>query len=373
MGTPLDQITLKGFKSIRSLEKFKLDSEINVLIGANGAGKSNFVEFFRVLRAMLEKRLQAHVTASGQADGYFHYGVKCTNRIEADLLFGSNRHATTWVPTADGRLMIEKEIAQYIHPIEGGAHPHLVSNGSLESGLVDHKGDRGMRSKRGPAYYVYDALSRWQVYHFHDTSMTAGMRREVGLDQGKQLQPDASNLAAFLFRWRETYPDKYRLLIDTIRRVAPYFDDFELLETSSAIEDTVRLTWRQKGNAYVFQPGHFSDGTIRFICLAACLLQPNPPSTIVLDEPEIGLHPTALSLLAGLMRSASKRMQIIVATQSPVLLNEFSPHQIITVNQRNGASEFERLDSADLDDWISEYTLGDLWQKGVIQGGANVV
>lgn len=370
MGSRLDQISLSGFKSIKSLNQFKLDPEINVLIGANGAGKSNFVEFFRMLRAMLEQRLQTHVLGAGGADGYFHFGIKETKQISAELLFGANRHATTWTSTADGKLLIEKEIAQYTGKPD--TSEQWVTNGALESGLADRKNARGLLTERGPNWWVHDALAGWQVYHFHDTSMTAGMRRDVGVDQGKRLASNAHNLAAFLHQWKKSQPDRYRLLIGTIQRVAPYFSDFEFIEKSGSIENTVRLTWHQKGSDYIHQPGHFSDGTIRFICLAACLLQPEPPTTIVLDEPEIGLHPQALTLLAGLMRSASKRMQIIVATQSPVLLGEFKPEQIITVNQRNGCSELERLNHEELKDWISEYSIGDLWQKGVIQGGVNV-
>ena len=371
MGRTLEKITVQGFKSIRSLENFALDQELNILIGANGAGKSNFVEFFRVLRAMLERRLQTHITQAGAADGYFHHGIKFTKEIRTDLKFGYNRHAVTWTSTADNKLMIASEIAQYIGPNTNGIE-HLVTSGALESGLYDQREKKAYDAKsKGPIGYVYDALSAWQVYHFHDTGMTAGMRRDVGLDQGTELKPDASNLAAFLYQWQNDHADSYKLLNDTIKRVAPYFDRFHLVEKEGALENTVRLTWRQKGSDYLFQPSHFSDGTIRFICLAACLLQPTPPSTIVLDEPEIGLHPQALGLLAGIMRSASKRMQMIVATQSPVLLSEFPPQQIVTVNQVNGASVFERLNAEALNDWLADYTVGDLWQKGVIQGGPN--
>jgi predicted ATPase len=133
----------------------------------------------------------------------------------------------------------------------------------------------------------------------------------------------------------------------------------------------VRLTWRQKGSDYIFPPAHFSDGTIRFLCLSTALLQPSPPATIVLDEPELGLHPEALSIVAGLVRSASERMQIIIATQSPLLLSEFDPEQIITVDQKNGATQFNRLSAEALREWLEDFSLGDLWQKGTIQGGVN--
>ncbi len=151
----------------------------------------------------------------------------------------------------------------------------------------------------------------------------------------------------------------------------PYFDDFDFPITEGGPESRVRLRWRKRGTDYIFSPGHFSDGTIRFLCLAAALLQPDPPTTIVLDEPELGLHPEALSIFGGLARSASAHTQIILATQSPVLLNEFEPEQIITVDLAGGATQFNRLDAEKLADWLKEFTVGELWQKGTIQGRVN--
>jgi predicted ATPase len=363
----LEKITVRGFKSIEKLEDFQLGS-LNVLIGANGAGKSNFVDFFRMLRAMVEQRFQLFVGKNGPADGYFYNGVAFTKRIEAELSFGANRYQFALEPTAEGTLLISQEQTQYI--------PHgawkTISVGQFESVLRPQEDEiPDGESWRRPNYFVAKSVSSWQVYHFHDTSMTAGMRRDVGVEQSAALLPDASNLAAFLLHLRQANAQSYQLLRKTLQRIAPYFDDFELRVTKSAPQDTVRLTWRRRGSDYVFSPGHFSDGTIRFLCLATVLLQTHPPTTIVLDEPELGLHPEALSVLAGLIRAASARMQIILATQSPGLLSEFEPEEIITVDQVNGASQFRRLDSVELAGWLDDFTVGELWQKGTIQGGVN--
>jgi predicted ATPase len=362
----LDKVTIRGFKSIEKLENFELGS-LNVLIGANGAGKSNFVEFFRLLRAMVEERLQEYMLKNAPADGYLHNGIKVTRSIEAEMVFGQNRYGFALEPAADGRLIINREVTQYLP----SAYSNVISNGALESGLVKRKDDPGLLGRHGANWWVWRSVSSWQVYHFHDTSMTAGMRREVGVEQSTTLEPDASNLAAFLLNLRTINEPHYQVLRKTIQRIAPYFEDFDLRVTKGKAEDQVRLTWKQKGKQYAFSPGHFSDGTIRFICLATVLTQPSPPETIVLDEPELGLHPEALSVLGGLLRSASKRMQIIVATQSPVLLNEFEPDQIVTVDQVDGASRFRRLNVEELTSWLADYTVGELWQKGNIRGGVN--
>ncbi len=361
----LDKLSIRGFKSIEKLEGFELQS-LNVIIGANGAGKSNFVDFFRLLRAMVEQRFQAYVATHGPADGYFYNGVSFTKRIEVDLLFGDNRYTFELETSSEGNILIS-EHTQYVPKgnLQG------ISYKVKESALPECKDEQGITAQRGPNWYVWDSVSSWKVYHFHDTSMTAGMRREIGVDQSGVLQPDASNLAAYLLNLRNAHRRRYDLLCKTIRRIAPYFDDFDFHITEAAPEDRVRLRWRKKGTDYIFSPGHFSDGTIRFLCLAAALLQPDPPETIVLDEPELGLHPEALSIFGGLVRSASAHTQIILATQSPVLVNEFEPEQVITVDLVDGATQFNRLDAGKLADWLNEFTVGELWQKGTIQGGVN--
>ena len=363
---PLEKLTIRGFKSIEKLEDFKLGS-LNVLIGANGAGKSNFVEFFRLLRAMVEERLQAYVNEHGPADGYFYNGVKSTQAIEADMYFGENRYGFTLAPRAEGGILVAKEEAQYLR----SKNSNLLAWGTLESGLRKNKDQPGLMAPQGPNWYVWSAVSNWHVYHFHDTTMTAGMRRECGIEQTDQLHPSGENLAAFLLGLRDRNSDVYGMIRKTIQRIAPYFDDFVLSVRHGKAEDQVRLTWKQKGKSYIFSPGHLSDGTIRFLCLTTALLQPSPPSTIVVDEPELGLHPEALSILAGLLRSASARTQIIAATQSPLLLSEFEPEQVVTVDQVNGATQFSRLDRQALQSWLEDFSLGELWLKGNVRGGVN--
>ena len=368
MGRKLDKLTIRGFKSIQQLEDFEL-GDLNVMVGANGSGKSNFVEFFRLLRAMVQQHLQVYILKNGPADGFFFDGVAHTRKIEVDLTFGQNRYVFTLAPTKDGTVFIESEDSQYL----GGGSLKQISRGALESHLKSKRDERSTfyPGAAGPNSYVWDAVSGWQVYHFHDTSMTAGMRRDSGVEQGEVLQPDASNLAAFLLNLRENEEENFQLIRKTLQRIAPYFDDFVPTVKKHKQEDQVRLTWTQKGKDYIFSPGHFSDGTIRFLCLATVILQPYPPATIVLDEPELGLHPEAITVLGGLLRSASHRMQVIVATQSPQLLAEFEPEQIITVDQVEGASQFRRLDTESLDAWLEDYSVAELWQKGNIAGGIN--
>jgi predicted ATPase len=364
MGKPIKSITLKGFKSIENLENFKL-TNLNVLIGANGAGKSNFVDYFRMLRAFADEAFQQFVVNAGGSDGFLFLGPKQTTRISSRIEFGGNSYEFSLTPTANGTLQIESEIVGYENSTK------RIGSGSLESALKLRKDDKSEWHAKYPgiAHHVYESVASWTVYHFHDTSPLSAMRRDHSVRDWERFRHDASNIAPFLLNLKQAQPNSYTLIRDTVRLIAPFFDDFVLRMQTRGTDEQVRLEWHQKGSDFPFQPSHLSDGTIRFICLATALLQPNPPATIVIDEPELGLHPFAISTLADLIHSASERTQVIISTQSPTLLDYFSPEQIVVVNRRVGHSTFERLDAETLADWMEDYSVGELWQKNVVQGG----
>jgi predicted ATPase len=365
MGRPLDVITIKGFKSIRSLDNFPL-TKLNILVGANGAGKSNLVSFFRMLRAMSEEGLTSFVIQNGGADGFFFDGPKTTPQIEAHLKFGQNEYKFSLISTAGVQLMVKTESTRYLT----GSWSNYNTN-ALESQLKKWKNAKSPWLKTSPSIeaHIYSAVSSWLVYHFHDTSATAAMRRDQSVRDWRELNPDASNIAAFLLRLKTKHPEYYLKIRETIQLIAPFIDDFLLEPEQKGENELVRLEWRQKGSSYPFQPWQLSDGTIRFICLVTALLQPEPPSTIVIDEPELGLHPFALEVLAGLFHEASERTQLIVSTQSATLLNHFEPEEVIVVDRVEGSSRFRRLDSESLAEWTKEFALGELWQKNVLDGG----
>lgn len=210
-----------------------------------------------------------------------------------------------------------------------------MGGGGLESGLKSWRGKSSPHGRwTGAEDGVFQAVSGWIVYHFHDTSLLAPMRRGQSIHDWREFRPDASNIAAFLLRLKTTNLPRYQRIIETVQLIAPFFEDFILEPEEKGSERVVRLEWRQKGDSYPYQPWHLSDGTIRFLCLATALLQPSPPATIIIDEPELGLHPFALEVLAGLIREASEKGQLIVSTQSASLLNYFEPEESTTSNRK---------------------------------------
>ena len=229
--------------------------------------------------------------------------------------------------------------------------------------MVDANGNTG----RGIAGYVVSAMQSWRIYHFHDTSPEAKVKQPCEVHDNRVLKGDASNLAAFLYLLRAQYPDHYRNIVDAVRMVAPFLQDF-ILEPLALNQQMIRLEWKEKGSDHVFGPSALSDGTLRFACLATLLLQPFLPSTVLLDEPELGLHPYAITLLAELLRSASTKTQVIASTQSTSLVNQFEPQDVLVVEREDGQSVFKRLDKGSMDEWLEDYGLGDLWEKNLLGG-----
>jgi predicted ATPase len=376
MSTPnaIKEITIKGFKSIVDLESFPLRS-LNILIGANGTGKSNFISWFRMLREMAEQRLQHWVTVQGGADRIVSYGVKTTEEIRSIIKFGLNEYQFSLQPTVGGDFLI---IDDFLFDFESNPLskpiPMNITNGGKESQLKDCR-----KVPKNPsdvdeivanlAQYCYKSITRWKIFHFHDTSNTAGVKRKLPLHDNEYLRSDASNLAAYLYRLREENNETYQRIRKTVRLAIPFFDDFMLKpEQLPTEEKQINLQWKQINSDYPLWPSQLSDGSLRFICLTTAVMQPDPPSTILIDEPELGLHPYAITLLGALIRSAAKRMQVIVSTQSVSLVNEFGVEDIVIVDRQDGATTFNRLDEKELKQWLKDYSLGELWEMNVLGG-----
>ena len=236
-----------------------------------------------------------------------------------------------------------------------------LGSGQREANLINSAVVEDLSAK-----IIREVVENTDLYQFHNTSETARIRQRWSVSDSLVLKEDGANLAPFLLRLREQHPAHYRRVTETLRLIAPFFANFELVPEN----DTVLLRWREIGNDMVFGPHQASDGTLRAMALVALLMQPadEMPSIIILDEPELGLHPRAISILAGLLQTASLHTQVIVATQSPVLLDHFEPEQVIVAEREGSESVFRRLDRFKLESWLEEYTLSDLWDKNVLGG-----
>jgi predicted ATPase len=231
----------------------------------------------------------------------------------------------------------------------------------------------GVEANRGggAAILIRALLNACRVYHFHDTSATARVRQYGYVGDNRWLMPDAGNLAAFLYRLQnQDHGTTYNRIVSTIRLFAPFFHDFNLVP-SGAYDNEVILNWRDHESDQIFGPHQLSDGTLRAICLVSLLLQPESelPRLIVVDEPELGLHPYALNVVASLLEKASHHAQLLISTQSSSFLDNFDPDDVVVVDREGKESVFTRPDRSSLESWLDEYGLGEVWEKNVIGGG----
>lgn len=346
---------MSGFRSIRKLDALPLE-DINVVIGPNGSGKSNFIGVFRMLNELVNGNLQEYVTRRGGADRILHFGSKTTERLKVEVVSGVNTYGVDIIPTYGGGLAFEQEHVGYYDTRKWITVPN-----QLESQL------RTTGSGGFIPQYVVRALQGWRVYHFHDTSENSPLRRRAKTEDNRFLRDDGENLPAFLYLLQQTEPSVFEEIEYQISRIAPFFKGFNL-EPERLNDQFIRLVWRHRGTDAYFDAADLSDGTLRFIALMTLLLQPNPPSTVVLDEPELGLHPSALQVLASVMQSISGETQIIFATQSVTLANQFNWTDLIIVDTVQEESQFRRLEENEVQEWLGEYSLGELWEKNIIGG-----
>jgi len=352
----LQNIKIEGFKSIKTLD-LKL-SPINILIGSNGVGKSNFISFFKLVNNIYEQRLQQYSLKSG-VDNLLHYGRKNTSEIIGHLDFGNNAYTFALMPSDEGTLFIAREDS--ILPKKTQYRKSIFDENIKES-LI--KGSSTIRNK-----YLSEHLESYKIYHFHDTSSSAPLRTKANTNDNRSLKEDGGNLPAYLYYLQEKHPMNFKRIEKIIQSVVPFFDRFNL-SPAFLDEERILLEWTEKEHPETyFNANHLSDGSLRFIALVTLLMQPKLPKVIIIDEPELGLHPTAINKLSGLIKSAAaKDCQIIVSTQSVTLLNNFDAEDIITVDKEDNQSVFRPLDKELLSNWINDYSIGELWTKSVIKG-----
>lgn len=362
----INRIKIEGYKSIKNLD-LELQP-INILIGSNGVGKSNFLSFFKLVNNIYEKRLQNYVAKQGGADNLLHFGRKVTSNIYGKLSFIreieanlNNVYYFNLISDTQNNILIAKEASGFkISDWQDDNTNYFYSSDIKESFI---KGSSTFRDK-----FISDYLSSMKIFHFHDTAENSPLRSSCQVDDNRFLKENGGNLPAFLYYLQEKHIKSFNRIEKTIKSIAPYFETFEL-SPDRLNETMIKLEWKEINQPEnYFNASHLSDGTLRFIALATLLMQPDLPEVIIIDEPELGLHPFAINKLAALIRKASTKSQIIVSTQSVNFVDNFETDEIITVDRENNESVFSRLESQNLNSWLSDYTIGDLWQKNVIKG-----
>lgn len=363
----IKKLSIKGFKSVEKLDGFE-PSQINLMIGANGAGKSNFIGFFRMLSWCVASvdQFQNFIADAGYGSALLFDGPEVTREIEWSLVLetesGLNEYAARLVHGAGDILFFADEKVRFSRNDAGSVNPHWIAMGAghRESRLYE------MQSEDRTVQTIYNLLRKVIVYQFHNTSPKSPIRNRWSVNDGKWLKENGNNLGSFLYRLFREYPNDYKRIVQNIRMVLPFFDDF-VLEPERGY---ILLRWKEKGSPKVFDASLASDGMLRYIALIALLSQPSQylPAVMFIDEPELGLHPSAIESLAGMIKTASRHCQLFISTQSPALVDMFEPEDVVVVERKGRSSEFKHLSSTALAHWLEEYSLSELWEKNVIGG-----
>lgn len=355
-------IKIQNFKSIRETEEILLNP-LNILIGPNGAGKSNFISFFKFLNRLYEQQLQIYIGQNGRAENFLYFGHKNSDFLAGKIVFDNewkNEYEFKMVPDQAGNLIFAQEWSNYSQPEKPTINRQSFSfGGNLESAL---KSDEGYRNK-----YLRIQFSSFKLFHFHDTGFNSKVKQPSGTQDYASLREDGGNLAAFLYRLQEGHPQHFKVITRVIQSIAPFFQEF-YLQPDEINPQQIFLRWREKGSDQLFTAHNLSDGTLRMICLTTLLMQPHLPGTIIIDEPELGLHPFAIQKLAAMMKSASMKTQIIVSTQSVNLVDQFTADDVIVVERDDNQTVFKRQSEEALAAWREDYSLGELWSKNVMGG-----
>ena len=369
MRNTLDAVTIRGFKTIKALEAFE-PRRLTALIGANGAGKSNFISFFRMLSWALSgpDNLPLHVGQQGGASALLHDGQETTREIEAELSMsnesGRNDYAFRLFYAANDTLVFAEEKYRFLR--SDSSHPN--PGNWVGTGPPGHASPRLLTQAASDqtAHVIRNILNKIIVHQFHNTSYTSRMRSRWDVDDSRWLKEDAANIAPVLLRLRTDKPLCYERIVAALRLLLPFFVDFDL----EPIHNRVLLQWRECNSDRVFSVAQASDGMLRAIALVTLLLQPpeDLPDVLILDEPELGLHPYAINLVGDLIRSVAQTVQVIVATQSTLLIDCFKPEEIVVVERDGRASSFKRLAEEPLTEWLKEYSISELWEKNVVGG-----
>lgn len=363
----IENIEIQNFKSIRAASVSL--KNINLLVGSNGAGKSNFISFLKLLTSIKNFELNRYIADSGFMSNLIYFGKKESITLGGAITFFQGdgkelKYQFSLSPDRSDKAIFDKENL-YIRVNDQNWNTKIIDDNLTAYSAFFSESDPNFSQD------LTDCFDSLATYHFHDTSFY-GLRATPMIDNNSSLKEDGINLPAFLYLIYQKHPQTFNTIERVIKSIFPQFKRFRLapLRSNSLY---IQLEWQEESFDQYQNAHNLSEGTLRFIALVTVMLQPNPPKVIIIDEPELGLHPSAIETLAGLVRKVSAKSQIILATQSIQLINNFEPEDIIVVDRdrENGQSIFTRADEIphiQLKDWLEEYGLGEIWFKGLIGG-----
>ena len=380
--TMIESVRIQGFRSLADVELSEIPRAA-VLIGANGSGKSNFIRFFEMMNSMLEhRRLAEFIGSQGGAADQLHGGSRRTSRIEAEVRLrideGYGDYRFMLSRAQPDRFIFAEEAFRFVHSKDSSPATDwfYLGSGHSEAKIVEAVRTPSSSAHYSPAWReanpliadsIVNRLRRCSVYQFHDTSDESNFKKRWDTEENNYLLSHGGNLAAMLLRLERENIKRYERICQHIGRILPLFDRFQIEESYGK----VLLRWKAKWTDKTFGAHLTSDGSLRFFALVTLLNLPPEmlPDVLLLDEPELGLHPAAIALIGGMIKSLAEERQVIVATQSPLLVDAFGLDEIFVLELRDGRTEVRKLAPDDYQVWLDDnFTSGELWQKNLLGG-----
>ena len=369
--TVIDRIRIQGFRSLADVD-VKLP-RVALLIGANGSGKSNFIRFFELMRWMASKRLGEFVARQGGADDQLFEGSKRTSTINATVTAVFEQRRTEYEFSLShahpDSLVVTNELYRSAspnsgEPLEFPAELFNRTRTEAKVGEFEHSVKVSQRIAMGNDFA--SLLLNTHIFQFHDTSDSSRLKQRWDAEDCNTLRGDAANLAAILARIENVDSRLFDRIARQIRRILPVFDRFQIEETYGK----VMLRWKLRGADKTVGPHLTSDGTLRFIALVTLLNLPREmlPQVLLIDEPELGLHPVAMEMIAHMIMQVSDECQVILATQSPLFVDYLGLDQTIVLDILSGRTEVHALKEKNYQRWLQRYSPSDLWRNNLLGG-----
>lgn len=387
----LQKIKLTNFLSFGP-ETATIDlKSLNIIIGINGVGKSNLIEAFALMRAT-PVDIGAVVRKGGGASEYIWKGKRdSTATIEVVVSNPKGKQSLVHLLSfysENGRFQLKDERVENEDAYEGekrpyfyyhfeGGHPIVNTNDKKRRKLARETIDTTLSilsQRRDPEQYpeishLADAYGSIRIYREWSFGRNTVFREPQKADmRNDRLEDDFSNLGLFLSKISRQHPNAKKEILEGLSELYQNLSDFNVSIEGGTVQ--VFLTENIRENEFTIPATRLSDGTLRYLCLLAILCDPDPPSLICIEEPELGLHPDILPKLADYLVAASKRTQLIVTTHSDILIDAMTerPEVVLVCEKHNGCTEIQRLKQEDLKVWLEKYQLGQLWIEGQIGG-----
>jgi predicted ATPase len=376
MPVEFSRLEVRGYRQLRNVQL--LLNPFNVLIGANGIGKSSILEVMSLLAASADGRLDHTMSQVGGISSILTQDGSATGidlllerppAPERPLTYALRLLAqgTEYIISSES---LSRDINIYVDG-SGGQIRYLDKNKGLTAQNWDYKPQETALSQVPKMFteaeeFRHLLASATEIYHTLDVSFRAPIRTTQSLRPADTPGKNGEALLSCLYALREDESDRYEAVMDALRVAFP---TFEKLDLPTVATGQVTLCWKDRNFTNPLYPHELSEGTLRFLWLVTLLQSPGLPKVTLIDEPEVSLHPEMLQLLTELMREASSRTQLIVATHSDRFVRFLKPEELIVCDlDEEGGTSVKRADELDLDKWLADYALDELWSMGRLGG-----